>query len=61
MPFATQLLLGLALLVGGAVLALGFPDTEFLWFRGRPLGIVLAILGVVDLGEALWRRRGAAA
>ncbi|WP_170981596.1 hypothetical protein [Nocardioides dongxiaopingii] len=54
---ALQTLLGLALLVAGAVLALGFPEQELGWFRGRPLGLVLAAVGVLDLAEAQWRRR----
>ncbi len=52
-----QLVLGLALIAVGAVLALAFADTEFFWFRGRPLGIVLAVVGVLDLAEAASRRR----
>jgi hypothetical protein len=57
MSFLTQVSLGVALLAVGAVLALGFPDAEFLFFDGRPLGVVLAVIGLIDVGEALWRRR----
>jgi hypothetical protein len=56
MSFPAQLSLGLALVVAGAVLALGFPDAELLFFRGRPLGVVLVLVGLVDAGEAAWRR-----
>lgn len=52
-----QLALGIALVVAGAVLALAFPDTEFFWFQGRPFGVVLAIVGAIDLAEAFSRRR----
>jgi len=57
MSFATQLVIGLCLVGAGALLALGFPETEVLWFQGRPLGTVLGIIGLVDVGEALVRRR----
>lgn len=52
-----QLALGVVLFIAGAVLALAFPDTEFFWFQGRPLGVVLAIVGAIDLAEALFRGR----
>lgn len=54
---AFKLVLGLALIGGGAVLALLFRDAEMLWFRGGPLGLVLIFLGVIDLFEALRPRR----
>lgn len=57
MTTPVQITLGLVLLAAGAVLALGFPDAELGWFDGRPLGVVLAIVGVVDVAEALWKRR----
>lgn len=53
----TQTALGLALVATGLVLALGFPDLRLLWFTGRPLGVVLAIVGAVDVAEALGRAR----
>lgn len=56
MAFSHQVSLGAVLLVVGGVLALAFPDTELLWFRGRPLGVVLAVIGLVDVGEAFVRR-----
>jgi uncharacterized membrane protein HdeD (DUF308 family) len=52
-----QLALGVVLVVAGAVLALAFPDTEVFWFQGRPFGVVLAIVGAIDLAEAFSRRR----
>ncbi|AKU18625.1 hypothetical protein [Luteipulveratus mongoliensis] len=51
-----KVLIGVVFLIGGLVLALALPDTEFLWFRGRPLGVVLAIVGVLDLAEAGWNQ-----
>jgi 1,4-dihydroxy-2-naphthoate octaprenyltransferase len=54
---AVQLLLGVPLAVAGLVLALAYPDAELGWFEGRPLGILLAVLGVVYTGGALLRRR----
>lgn len=55
----THLAIGVGLIVGGLVLAIGFGDAEFFWFRGQPLGIVLAVLGVFDLIDYA-RKRGAA-
>ncbi|MDT9595115.1 hypothetical protein RDV89_18655 [Nocardioides zeae] len=60
MTTALQLAIGVALVAAGAVLALGFPDAELGWFEGRPLGIVLVVVGVIDLVEGLWRRGRAA-
>ncbi|MFJ2935404.1 hypothetical protein ACIO8G_21875 [Streptomyces sp. NPDC087219] len=42
---------GLTAIVAGGVLALFFPDLEFGWFRGRPLGIVLVVIGAFELLE----------
>ncbi|GGQ68969.1 hypothetical protein GCM10010145_43380 [Streptomyces ruber] len=55
-------LLGITLVAVGAVLALFFRDLEFLWFRGGPLGLVLVLLGVLDLAESsiVSRRRNGA-
>lgn len=48
-----------AVLVGiGLVLALVFPELRFLWFEGRPLGIVLAVVGAFDLVGGYRRERG---
>lgn len=57
MSTAAQSALGIVLVVVGLVLALGFADTEFWWFRGRPLGVVLVVVGVVDVAEGWWRGR----
>jgi hypothetical protein len=51
--------LGIGLIAAGAVLALFFRDLEFFWFRGGPLGIVLIIIGAIDLFEAYRRFRAA--
>jgi hypothetical protein len=48
---------GLAAIVAGGVLALLFPDLEFGWFEGRPLGIVLVVLGGIELLESTRRRK----
>ncbi|WP_329280988.1 hypothetical protein [Streptomyces sp. NBC_00691] len=47
---------GLTAIVAGGVLALFFPDLEFGWFRGRPLGIVLVVIGGIELLESRRRR-----
>ncbi|EID56539.1 hypothetical protein [Saccharomonospora xinjiangensis] len=60
MATKAKVALGVVLIVAGAVLALLFREDEFLWFRGGPLGVVLVVVGVLDLGEALWRARGRA-
>jgi hypothetical protein len=52
-----QLALGVPLAVVGLVLALAYPDLELAWFEGRPLGILLAVLGVVYTAGALVQRR----
>lgn len=52
-----RMLVGDALLVAGAVLALAFPDLRFFWFQGRPLGILLIIIGVIDVAENVRRKR----
>lgn len=43
-----------ALMIVGLVLLLFFRDSEFWWFRGQPLGIVLLILGVIGIASAVW-------
>ncbi|MEU7700153.1 hypothetical protein ACF064_24440 [Streptomyces sp. NPDC015492] len=48
---------GLAAIVAGGVLALFFPDLEFGWFRGRPLGIALVVIGGIEILESTRRRR----
>ncbi|MEV7081784.1 hypothetical protein AB0N88_25125 [Streptomyces sp. NPDC093516] len=48
---------GLAAIVAGAVLALFFPDLEFGWFEGRPFGLILIVLGGIELWESTRRRK----
>ncbi|MFD9241129.1 hypothetical protein ACFV0D_04180 [Streptomyces sp. NPDC059556] len=48
---------GIAAIIAGGVLALFFPDLEFGWFRGRPLGIVLVVIGGIELLESARGRR----
>lgn len=57
MSTSAQSALGVVLVVVGLVLALAFADTEFWWFRGRPLGVVLVVVGIVDVAEGWWRAR----
>ncbi|TQN33556.1 hypothetical protein FHX37_3582 [Haloactinospora alba] len=53
-----SIVLGAMVAVTGAVLFLAFPDLEFYWFRGGPLGAVLMIAGAAEAGEGAWRVRG---
>ncbi|MFD7575086.1 hypothetical protein ACFV6U_31930 [Streptomyces sp. NPDC059810] len=48
---------GIAAIIAGGVLALFFPDLEFGWFRGRPLGIVLVVIGGIELLESARGRK----
>ncbi|WP_017571020.1 hypothetical protein [Nocardiopsis halotolerans] len=52
-----RILLGVTLVVVGAVLALFFWNTDFFWFRGGPLGVLMLVVGVFEVGEQLWRAR----
>lgn len=45
-----------ALIVVGVCLWVFARDTEFLWFRGGPLGVVLVVVGAIDLVGSLWSR-----
>jgi drug/metabolite transporter (DMT)-like permease len=60
MRFSTQIALGVGLIGVGAVLLVRARDTDFFAFQGQPLGVVLVILGAVDVVEALLRRRRSA-
>ncbi|GAA2013078.1 hypothetical protein GCM10009799_46780 [Nocardiopsis rhodophaea] len=53
-----KLILGLTLIAAGAVLALFFWDFEYRWFQGGPLGLLLILLGVLDLGDEYRRSKG---
>jgi hypothetical protein len=46
---------GPVLVVAGLVLAVFFEDTEFFWFRGGPLGLVLAVVGAIETWSAFRR------
>ncbi len=48
---------GVLLVVAGATLWLFARDTEFFWFRGGPLGVVLVVVGMIDVVGA-WRSEG---
>ncbi|MDH6677450.1 hypothetical protein M2284_001648 [Rhodococcus sp. LBL1] len=43
---------GMLLIVAGAALWLFARDAEFFWFRGGPLGVVLVVVGVIDVISA---------
>jgi drug/metabolite transporter (DMT)-like permease len=45
--------LGISLVGAGVVLAALFPDLEFFWFKGQPLGFLLLIVGAFELVESL--------
>lgn len=46
----------IGLVIAGVVLVLFFPDLEVLWFQGRPLGVVLIVLGAIDVANGFLRR-----
>ena len=46
-----------ALVIVGAALLIFLRDTEFWWFRGQPLGIVLVIVGVIGVATAVWEAK----
>ncbi|KIZ19541.1 hypothetical protein [Streptomyces natalensis] len=45
-------ILGIALICAGAILAIFFWDLKYQWFKGGPLGVLLLIIGVIDLAES---------
>ena len=57
MDMNAKMLLGAVLVGAGLVLALILPELRFRWFEGRPLGILLALIGVFELGEGYLRER----
>ena len=57
MQAIAHLSIGTLLVIVGVVLALGFADAEFLWFTGRPLGVVLVIVGALDLVQGAREQR----
>lgn len=52
MKIRLEPVIGVVLLVGGAGLWLFARDAEFFWFRGGALGVVLMIIGALDLVNA---------
>lgn len=52
-----RLIVAFALGAVGVVLVVFFGSTEFIWFRGQPLGIVLLIIAAIDAADAVLRRR----
>lgn len=56
MSRTADLVIAVALITGGLVLALGFADARFLVFEGRPFGVVLAVVGALELVWTLVRR-----
>jgi hypothetical protein len=57
MSATLHLVTGSLLVLVGVVLVLAYPDAEFGWFQGRPLGAVLVVVGVVDLYQGVNERR----
>lgn len=57
----TRMVPGIVLVVVGAVLALAFPELRVLWFEGRPLGVVLVVVGTLEAGSTFLRERRAEA
>ena len=53
-----KLILGLVLVVAGAVLAIFFWELRLAWFQGGPIGLVLIALGVLELWEIQRRKKG---
>jgi hypothetical protein len=53
---ASSTVIGVLLLTTAAVLLLFFREAELGWFRGQPLGVALAVLGVLDLADGVRRR-----
>lgn len=56
MSRTADLTIAVALVLGGLVLALGFADARFLVFEGRPFGVVLVVVGLLELVWTLFRR-----
>ncbi|GAA3235178.1 hypothetical protein GCM10017691_32360 [Pseudonocardia petroleophila] len=50
-------MLGAVLVGAGLVLALVLPELRYLWFEGRPLGILLAVIGAFELFDGYRRER----
>ncbi|MER7735977.1 hypothetical protein ACWGIU_02725 [Streptomyces sp. NPDC054840] len=50
--------LGIACIVAGAILAVFFWDTEVKWFQGGPAGLLLILLGAMDLGKEYRSSKG---
>lgn len=59
MKIRFELMIGILLVVGGGCLWLFARDTEFFWFRGGPLGVILAIIGAFDIVNAVRTRETA--
>ncbi|MFI9306902.1 hypothetical protein [Streptomyces triculaminicus] len=49
--FGFKKIIGIGCIVAGSVLATVFWDLEVKWFQGGPLGLVLILLGAMDLWE----------
>lgn len=59
MKIRFELMIGILLVVGGGCLWLFARDAEFFWFRGGPLGVILAIIGAFDIVNAVRTRETA--
>jgi hypothetical protein len=56
MKFIAQLIVGLVLTGVGIILVTTRPEEEILFWEGRPLGILLGVLGLVYTIGAVWTR-----
>lgn len=59
MKIRFELMIGILLVVGGGCLWLFARDAEFFWFRGGPLGVILAIIGAFDIVNAVRTKEAA--
>ena len=59
MKIRFELMIGILLVVGGGCLWLFARDAEVFWFRGGPLGVILAIIGAFDIVNAVRTRETA--
>ncbi|MFI1867535.1 hypothetical protein [Streptomyces jumonjinensis] len=57
MSTSLKRVLGIALAAAGVVLLVAFPDTRFIWFEGRPVGIALILFGGLEFLESYRRTK----
>ncbi|WP_194292420.1 hypothetical protein [Streptomyces katsurahamanus] len=57
MSTSLKRVLGIALAAAGVVLLVAFPDTRFIWFEGKPVGIALILFGGLEFLESYRRTK----